>query len=143
MKALLGSLIFIALCVSVLAGLIRGLGIAEPFVPDPESEVQDFVSKLSAGRYDVAQANLSDDIKNEWQIANLKQLDQELESKLGDYEIELGGQEEQQGKNATYHALIKTEQQDVQTIDFELEQDQVTHLWKISSLDALKELAEK
>jgi hypothetical protein len=143
MRSVLIALAFVGACLGVVAWLTMGLGIGEPLVPDPESVVQSFVDRLSAHRFEPAQSELSEDIKAQWQVENLKQLDDALREKFGEYEFELGGQEEQQGDQATYQAQIKTERQGLQQISFELEQDPETRLWKIESLEDLRSSAQE
>ncbi len=143
MKSFLGILAVMAAALAVVGWLIRVQDVAEPLVPNPENVVQNFVAQLSGGRYEQALEHLDDDLKSELQIKGLEQLDEGLEQKLGSYKFQLGGEEEEQGDEATYDAQLETDRRGVQQFTFELERDPATGLWEISSLDELEAAAEQ
>ncbi len=142
-KPFLSVLAVLVLSLGLLAWLILGLGISEPLVPDPENVVKGFVTRLSSGRYESAQQALGDELKARYQIDALQQLNSSLEDKLGEYTVEPGGQQDQQGDQAAYLAQVKTVRGGMREWNFQLERDQRTGLWKISSLESLEQAAQQ
>jgi hypothetical protein len=137
MKNFAAILALTALLLVLLWGLIFGLGTAEPLVPDPESVTQSFLSALSAGRYEIARQELSDELKGAVTAEALQQLDEALKQQYGGYDMQPGGQTEQQDAQATYQAQIETESGQTLQPTFELARDAQTGLWQITSFKEL------
>lgn len=114
------------------------------FVPDPENVVSGFMTQLSGGRYDLALEALDDSLRSEMGAEGLKELDEALQERSGQYSLSPGGPIEIRDTRATYEADVETAR-DVAThkIEFELERNPDTNLWEISSLDDLKAQAKQ
>lgn len=132
-------LVMAAIMLGVVARLLQFAPSREVLAPDAENTVQSFVSHLSARHFENALAQLDDSLKQEVQIDGLRDLNDRLVEKFGEYEFEPGGS--QQGDESTLHfdARIKTTRQGEQEFPFELERDPQTQLWKISSLEELEQ----
>jgi hypothetical protein len=136
----LGVLITAGVALGAIGLAVREDSIRPMLIPDPESVVQNFVAQLSAGRYERAREELTEELKQSRNAEALKALDEELAAQLGEYRVEPGGSEVIKDGQATYRASIKTSRQGTQDVEFELERDQETLLWEISSLSGLEAL---
>jgi hypothetical protein len=140
-KPILGTLLVLAGLIALLAGLVRGLDVAEPLVPDPESVSNSFVGALSAGRYEIARQELSDDLKSQISAGDLRELDEEMQQQFGAYRPVPGGEPQKNGDQAIYEVQVDTESGKRLQPVFELERDPRTGLWQITSFDELRGLS--
>lgn len=138
MRAFAAVLLVVLLATAIVGWLVLDRGVAEPLVPDPETVVQTFMTSLSARRYEPARQQLSDDLRAQTSVADLRRLDDALRERYGAYAFELGGSGQQAGDRATYRARVDTERGGTVTPAFELERSAGTGLWEITSLEELR-----
>jgi hypothetical protein len=142
MKRILALLAVAAIVLLGISQLVQLAGIRDAMVPDPESVVTSFVADLSSKRYENAMRELDDTLQEEIQVQGLQELSQALSQKFGEYQFESNSYEQGDKNVIQYKAHLKTEKQGVQTMQFELERDSQTNLWKISSLEDVKAKAQ-
>jgi hypothetical protein len=73
----------------------------------------------------------------------LEQINAALEKKFGAYRLGRDGTEQGDDNQTQYSAVLETEKQGTQRIEFELERNLETQLWEISSLEDLQRSAER
>lgn len=143
MKQFLAVLALTAVSVALVGRLVVAEGIAEPLVPSPERVVQSFVQALSAGRYEPARQQLSDDLQSRVGVGALRALDQGLQARYSGYQFEPGGQAEKQGERVIYRARIATAAGTSLQPAFALRRNPQTGLWEITSFDELAAQAQQ
>jgi hypothetical protein len=137
-RPILWELLVFALAFSLFGALIL-TNHGALFTPSPEKEAEGFVSALAAMRYQGAKEALSQDLQQQIELSDLKQLHDALEASQQGIEDAHGQDYQEQGDFATAVVQVKFGNLQEREVEFPLAKEH--GLWKVTSIDPLRSLA--
>ena len=126
-----------AFAMTLVAGLVLGLGDRTVFVPPPEAVVEDFVRKLVAERYERALESLSDDLALTATPETLKRMTERFKQRTGEILDVRGERGWIEGERAQASTSLKTSLLGAPTLTFSLTRQ--SGVWSINDLSSIEE----
>lgn len=141
LQALKGPLAILLLLASVLLviAILISAGITEFIVPPPEQVAAGMVDALGARRYEGALNQMSEEVKNQVRIEDLRQLVDEIEARHQGIDQAEGVDSQVQGDSASATVQVRTQDGQEHILQFPLSSQ--NGIWSVDSIDPLSQLA--